>query len=608
MSETQEKDGLLFREFQPSSKEEWIEKAISDLKGADFDKRLVWKNLNDIEVQPFYTLEDRQRTLDNSGRIEEKVVNYRRIERGAANKNALALQALEEGMDGIVFEVDPSDHIEDLLEHIEPEKTALSFSLRSGVWDFSDRLFKFYSSLDLDKEKVRGYIETPLLSEFLTEGILSEQLLDDMARATRIFEDYPRLKTLTLSGREYLDSGGSQVQEIAFSLNSVVFMVEAMKERGLDENLIFRKLNLIMAIGSEYFVEISKLRALNSLFHRVAEKYGVREPDFTLVSRSSIWTKSVLDCNTNMLRATTEAMSAILGNTNALEIDPYDRETGTSRDLSRRIAGNIATILREESYFGKVRNPVDGAYYIEELSHELAEKALELFKEIEKIGGFVEAFRKEVIQSRIAMVRTSRIKLMGRRRRVQVGVNKYPNLMERLSTKMLCREIPPSNSRTLRPRRAGLEVEWVRANTERWVEQTGRRPVVEFAAYGNLAMRKARAGFAYDFLGVGGYQMEEERSFASYLEAAESSARSGSDIVVICSSDEDYRETALDFVKEFRALDSSKVLVLAGYPEDSLEKLTRAGLDAFIHQGADIVGTLNLIHKKISGMPKKPKI
>ncbi len=378
-----------------------------------------------------------------------------------------------------------------------------------------------------------------------------------------------------------------------------------MTERKLEARLVFDNLNIVLAIGSEYFVEIAKLRAFRSLVHRVAEKYGLSEPNHSLMSRSSVWTKSVLDSHTNMLRATTEAMSAILGSTDALETDPFDRETGSTRELSRRVAGNIAIILREESYFGKVLNPVDGSYYVEELTHELAEKALDLFKEIERIGGFAKAVEKEAIQNRISLVRTTKLKLTARRRRTLVGVNKYPNLMEEVKQETLCAEVPPSDSKFLKPRRAGLEIEMIRLTTEKWVEEQGRRPVVEFAAYGNLAMRKARAGFAFDFLGIGGFEMLEERSYASYNEAAEKSALSDSDIVVICSSDEEYGDTALPFVKEFRALNHSKVLVLAGNPVAISESLKKSGLDACIHVGSDVVESLCLIQKKMFGPTKK---
>jgi len=597
----------LFSEFAPPSKADWIEKAKADLKGADFNKRLVWKNLNDVEVQPFYTLEERKSTLPDSGWNESEVINYRRILRHQKNKNQLAHKALAEGMTGILFEIDTSDNLEDLMHGLKPEEQVISFSLGEPDPSFCEQLSNYYKSLNADATAIRGYVEIPSIGRYLTEGILKESTLDALASCTKTFSQYPNLKTLVVSGKEYLDSGANQVQEIAFTLNSVVHVVEEMKKRGLDETTIYQSLHVILGIGSEYFVEIAKIRAFHSLMHLVAEKYGVDDPGYVLMARSSIWTKSVMDAHTNMLRATTETMSALLGNSHAIEIDPYDSEMGDPQDFSRRIAGNIATILREESYFGKVRNPVDGSYYIEKVTEQLAENGLVLFKEAEKKGGFFKCVETEFIQNKIALVRTTRVKLLSRRRKALVGVNKYPNLMEKLNPEILCKGISESNSKLLVPRRAGLELEIIRSKTEAFVADRGYRPVVEFASFGNLAMRKARAGFAFDFLGVGGYEMEEEKSYSSAKIAAETSASSSSDIVVICSSDQDYVDSALEFVKTFRAINTKKVLILAGCPDSVMEKLKAAGLDTCIHMRSDILDTLEFIHNKISKTSKTLK-
>ena len=598
----------LFSEFTPPSKADWIEKAKADLKGADFNKRLVWKNLNDVEVQPFYTLEERKSTLPDSGWNELEVINYRRILRHQKNKNQLAQKALAEGMTGILFEVGTADNLEDLMQGLNPEEQVISFSLGEPDLSFCEQLSNYYKSLNADAKAIRGYVEVPSIGRYLTEGILKESTLDALASCTKTFSQYPNLKTLAVSGREYLDSGANQVQEIAFTLNSVVHVVEEMKKRGLDETTIYQNLHVILGIGSEYFVEIAKIRAFHSLMHLVAEKYGVDDPGYVLMARSSIWTKSVMDAHTNMLRATTETMSALLGNSQAIEIDPYDSEMGDPEDFSRRIAGNIATILREESYFGKVRNPVDGSYYIEKVTEQLAENGLLLFKEVEKTGGFFKGVETEFIQNKIALVRTTRVKLLSRRRKALVGVNKYPNLMEKLNPEILCKDISESSSKLLKPRRAGLELEVIRSKTEAFVADRGYRPVVEFASFGHLAMRKARAGFAFDFLGVGGYEMEEEKSYSSAKIAAETSASSSSDIVVICSSDQDYVDSALEFVKTFRGINTNKVLILAGCPDSVMEKLKDAGLDTCIHMRSDILDTLEFIHNKISKTSKTLKI
>ncbi|NCT16008.1 MAG: methylmalonyl-CoA mutase, partial [Flavobacteriales bacterium] len=193
----------------------------------------------------------------------------------------------------------------------------------------------------------------------------------------------------------------------------------------IDIETIFNNLHIQLGIGSEYFIEIGKFRAFNSLLHEIANSYGVSKFKHTLTAKTAVWSKSVTDAHTNLLRATTESMSAILGNVNGILMDAYDKEFNEPSDFSNRIASNIAIILKEESYFGKVANPVDGSYYIEEVSTKIAEKALELFKAIEEQGGFYKAFESEFIQQQIAEIRQEKITLISQRRLPMVGVNKY---------------------------------------------------------------------------------------------------------------------------------------------------------------------------------------
>ena len=335
----------------------------------------------------------------------------------------------------------------------------------------------------------------------------------------------------------------------------------------------------------------------------------MKDFSFTLTAKTSKWNKSVTDANTNMLRTTTEAMSAILGNVDGVLIDPYDKEFNKASDFSSRISGNISTILKEESYFGKVSNPVDGSYYIEEVSNKIAQKALEIFKKIEKYGGYYLAFENGIIQQQIAEICLIKVKLISQRRLAMVGVNKYPNLMETIDAKILSNKFskPGSKKSVLTPKRAAFEIEALRKTTENIVNQTGQRPIVELTSFGNLNMRKARAAFAYDFMGVSGFNILAEKSYDNVETAAKISARSNSNVVVICSSDNDYQENALQFIKTFRKIDSDKTLLLAGNPVDIADQLTKAGLDGFIHMKSNVINLISDVQKKIQKSLKTVK-
>ncbi|REE80929.1 methylmalonyl-CoA mutase [Lutibacter oceani] len=583
----------LFSEFPPVSTEQWMERVTADLKGADFDKKLVWKNLSGIKINPCYNAEDTITQLKNTGENSQSLVNYRNIVvSNAESGNKLAIKAVEEGMNGIIFQLKENVSVITLLNGLDLNSTTVAFEIVAEAVAFTKDLVAFAKDSDL-----KGYINTGIISNYTTTGTFDTSQVEVAAELVKLTADFPNFKAITISGTEYLDSGANQVQEIAYTLNSLVFLIEKLSEKGVEVQTIFNNLNFKLAIGLEYFVEIGKFRAFNNLLAEVAAKYGVVDFSNTLTAKTSIWSKSVTDAETNMLRATTEAMSAILGNVDGILVDAYDKEFKNSSDFSSRIAGNITTILREESYFGKVANPVDGSYYIEEVSTKIAEKALELFKAIEADGGFYTAFENETIQQQIAEIRLQKLKLISQRRTPMVGINKYPNLMEKVAANLLS-EGTTDNSKVLTPRRASLEIEALRRVTEELVAETKIRPIVQLASYGNLTMRKARAAFAYDFIGVSGFDVHQEESFESAEVAATESANSDAHVVVICSSDQDYDETAVAFIKAFRALNSNKVLLLAGAPEN-INELTEAGLDGVVNMRSDVLVTLTAIQNKV---------
>ncbi|WP_308990942.1 methylmalonyl-CoA mutase family protein [Mariniflexile litorale] len=589
----------LFSEFKPVTKQEWLDKVNIDLKGDDFNRKLVWKNLNDINIQPFYNTEDALDYLSHTGENSQALINYRCIcVLSVESGNKQALKAIKEGVTGLLFELEENVSATTLLKGIDLNQVAVSFVLSKEAIRFPKDFFAFVEQNISHPKNLRGYIDLGLISNYVTKGISDVDPFESLASFVKLSTGYPNFKTITISGTAYLDAGSNQVQEVAYTLNSLVYLIEQCLYKDISVQSVFNNLHVQLAIGSEYFVEIGKFRAFNSLLHEIAKKYGVTNFKHSLTAKTSIWSKSVTDAHTNLLRATTEAMSAILGNTDGVLIDAYDKEFNEASDFSNRIAGNISTILKEESYLGKVANPVDGSYYIEEVSTKIADKALYLFKAIEAQGGFYKAFESEYIQQQIAEIRQEKIKLISQRRLPMVGVNKYPNLMETVPSKVLSSQVI-ANPKVLTPRRASLEIEALRKVTEQIVDETGKRPVVELTSFGNLTMRKARAAFSYDFIGVSGFKILQEKSFENVEEAAKSSAQSESDVVVICSSDADYDENALLFIETFRRINSEKVLLLAGNPLNILNSLTAAGLDGCIHLKSDVIQTISGVQKKI---------
>ena len=591
------KNKSLFSDFSPVSNQDWLERVTIDLKGEDFNRKLVWKNLSNIELQPLYS--EVSHRLDHTGENAKTLINYRNIiVDSAETANNLALKAIEEGVTGLLFDIKKKVSATELLKKVNLDKVAVSFVLSTDEIAFAKDFFAFAAENLSNKKNLKGYFDLRIISDYLKTAKLEVGKFETGKQLVELASDYPNFKAITVSGNTFLNAGSNQVQEVAYTLNALVYMIEQYSKNDISVETIFNNLHVKLAIGSEYFIEIGKFRAFNSLLYEVAKKYGVSKFNHMVTAKTSVWSKSITDAHANLLRATTEAMSAILGNVDGVLIDPYDKEFKAASNFSSRIASNIVTILREESYFGKVANPVDGAYYIEEVSAQIAEKALELFKDIESKGGFYQAFEDDVIQKQIAEIRQQKIKLISQRRLSMVGVNKYPNLMETVNSKILS-EAMDTDSRVLVPRRASLEIEAIRKATERLVEKINRRPTVALISFGNLTMRKARAAFSYDFIGVSGFEVLPEKSYESAEEAAKDSAQMAADVVVLCSSDPDYDENALTFVKMFRDLNQDKVLLLAGNPEHLMDQLSHAGLDGCINLKSDVITTISKVQKKI---------
>lgn len=187
----------------------------------------------------------------------------------------------------------------------------------------------------------------------------------------------------------------------------------------------------LISTGSEYFFEIAKIRALRHLWELLAQAYGF-SGKCKIIASPTLRNKTLYDYNTNMLRTTTESMAGILGGADLICNLPYDALYHNENDFAARIARNQLLLLRHESYFSSVSNPADGSYYIESLTDQLGQKALELFKTIEKGGGFLSQLQAHTIQKKIIESAEKEQKAFDKGDRILVGTNKYPNTEDRM--------------------------------------------------------------------------------------------------------------------------------------------------------------------------------
>lgn len=595
-------DVKLFSGFDSITAAAWKETAIKDLKGADFEKKLVWKTDEGISVQPFYTAEDLHSVqCIQSGECKKGWLNY--IEADTTDQvaaNKFICRMIDFDISGVLLDINDPGTIDFyiLLNGINPEKLEISFKLPEPSPSLFRNYFDFLAKQEVKLSAVHGFVQTDVLETWSVTG--QDPDIEALAEQIKITSQAEHLRGLMLSSHAFANAGSGIVQELAFTLNKITDIIELLEKSGLERERIVGQLALHLAIGGDYFFEIAKLRAMRPLLATILERYSVTVPVIPVVSSSSAWSKSLYDPNVNMLRNTTEAMSAILGGCDALLIQPHDSTFKTPDEFSHRVALNISNLLKEESYFDKVADPAAGSYYIETITAELADKTLQLFSEIELNGGYVESFIEGVIQEKITALKNKKETEAASRKRVYVGTNKYPNLQEKappvqkLSADTEDRDIP-----LLQPQRATHLFEQMRQRSQQQFGLTGKAPKVYLACFGDITMRKARASFAMEFFGTAGFEITEDYFFDDITKGAEQIAKSDADIVVLCSSDAEYATEGKFFAEMFKKHTAGKRLILAGYPAEIIETLKQAGVDDFIHMKTDVTGFITTLQDEL---------
>jgi methylmalonyl-CoA mutase len=592
----------LFAEFSPVTRQQWVEKAIQDLKGADFDKKLVWNTYEGFSIQPFYTAEDVEplKAFTEFVRSVQKTssawINYVEIPSGTpAQQQAEAIHGIQQGAAGLLFTVDDpaAFRFDEVLTSIDPASVHISFSLGSPSAPFIQNYFSYLKSRNIDLASVRGFCEADILENHITgKSGLTE--FSALAKHVQAAAQAPAFSGLVIRSQSFADAGGNITQELAFTLNKFVQYISALTGEGLVAEQVIRQAYLQTAITGDYFPEIAKIRALRALVARIIHQYGVEPQLVPVLSTSSLWTKSRYDAYTNMLRNTTEAMSALAGGCDALLIRPH--VPGHPDSFSTRMALNVSNILKAESYFDQVADAAAGSYYVEVLTHQLYEHALGLFKEIEQAGGFIRAFEQDIIQQKIKTVRERKLLDVATRKQVYIGVNQYADLAEKLSGHD---QVTEQNPRFLIPQRATRAFELLRSETEHISAQRGKPVRVYLLAFGNLAMRKARVAFSQNFFAAAGF-LTEEHFHENSLDGISDGIRSEADILVLCASDDDYATHAESLTREFTKQETNKILVLAGYPPALVDTLRAAGLPHFIHLKSNAIEVLTTLQQQIS--------
>jgi methylmalonyl-CoA mutase len=619
---------VLFSEFEKKSKKDWISIVKEDIKGADDTKKPGWHTMEGFLIDPLYTLEETSHLayLKNyhnllpdlpknpeSPRCWHYVEKIRVVNEKKAN--LMACETLKMGADGIHFTLPDPKRIDfnRLIHQLSPNINPVSFHLKNSPANRVEAYLNYLSRRsDVPLEEIIGWINYDPFRDFSLSGSMDETGFDSLASCIRCSENVPLFKVLTIHGDQFLNAGSDMAHEIAFTLNIMVEYLDHLTEKGIPLQQVIQNLRISIATGSNYFMEIAKIKVLRILFRYILSAYGIKlslgdEP--WIHCDTSLWTKTIYDPHVNMMRNTTEAMAAILGGANSLSIIPFDAVFSEASDLSRRISRNISNLLKKEAYFNKVIDPSAGSYYIETLMDRLIEQSLEIFKETESEGGYLKAFEKGLIQQKIAAIRDKKYDLLSHREMVIVGTNQYANPEEKIKPEEIAwknLDFPRSDHHLI-PARASYHFDKLRLNTELYVKKNGenKRPRVFLSLMGDhTVMGKTRSAFAEGFFGCAGFSIKESSPSSSIFKSIQKAIDSHADIVVMCGSDEDYIKSGTDYAKAFKA-NHQGLLVVAGNPAGVKEELLSAGVDDFIHLNTNVIDSLRQFQIRLKILKRK---
>lgn len=613
----------LMAEFPPVSTEQWEKVIEADLKGADYQKKLVWRTLEGISVQPYYRAENLKSLTTLSSQPGEfpyvrgakscgewlvrqtiKVTDPK-----AANGHALGV--LCKGVTSVGFVINNKEFtaadLDVLLKGIVFSAVELAFSgcAAARVAElFMDKVKREGCPVD----DVRATFAIDPLKRAATKGgfCKGHDCFDRLADLVRKAEGYKRVRVVSVGGVLFNDCGASAVEELAFSLAAGHEYVAQLMDRGLSVDQAATSLKFNMAISSNYFMEIAKFRAGRMLWAKIMEAYKPScgcSSKMRVHATTSAWNVTVYDPYVNMLRGTTEAMSAALGSVDSIEVLPFDYAYAEPSEFSTRIARNAQLLLKEESHLDQVVDAAGGSYYIESLTAAIAEHAWTLFKSVEDKGGYMAALKAGYVQQVIAETAAKRDKNIATRRDILLGTNQYPNFNEvadqAVAMDMVTRKVAAvggascccGDTKTeflpLVAYRGGMAFEALRLRTDR----SGRRPQVFMLTCGALSFARARSQFACNFFACAGFETVDNTYFASVAEGAKAAAAAGAEIVVVCASDDDYITAAVEAKSLLAAAGSKAIVVVAGDPA-SRSELEAAGITHFISVRNNVLETL----------------
>ncbi|KJC62696.1 methylmalonyl-CoA mutase [Bradyrhizobium sp. LTSPM299] len=612
----------LAADFAPAAYDDWRKLVDGVLKGAPFEK-LLGKTYDGLKIDPIYRRATNLSPIAGRAAAAPWQILQRVDHPDAAQANAQALQDLENGATGLEFEFAGGPGTRGFGLADASKKTLARAC--GGVHLDAGIMIALNPVLGRENagETFADMVEARKLDPATLDLHFNYQALSTVAvrgAASAAWADYekPFGKVVTglikrgfkgpfvlADGRPIHDAGGSDVQELAFTLAVALAYLRMLEAAGIDLDAARAGISFRLSADADQFLTMAKFRALRLLWARVEQACGLA-PKPIFVNAQTAWRMlTQRDANVNMLRATMATFAAGLGGANAITVLPHTLALGLPDDLARRIARNTQLVLLEESNLAKVSDPAAGSGSIETLTSQLCEAAWTLFQEIEKAGGIFAALEHGLIQNKVAATRTLRETNVAKRRDVLTGASEFPNLHE---ADFAVLDVSPARPATfgdakikfdaLAPMRLAEPFEALRDKSDAALKTGGARPKIFLANLGTAADFTARATFAKSFFETGGIEAVDSEGFADATALAAAFKAFGAAMACICSSDKVYAISATEAARALHGA-GARHIYLAGRPGDQEAALRAAGIGDFVFAGGDALATLRDAYRRM---------
>ncbi len=604
----------LFDMFAPVTPEEWRAKAEVDLKGADFDKKMVWRTNEGFNVQPLYRgvdIKDLKATESLPGEYPfvrgTRTNNCWAVRQNIniedeAQANAKAREILGKGVTSLGLKANADTNLEVLLAGIDLNKVEINLiNCPKCALTLTQKLVAMIEAAGAQETFCGSVTFNPFKRNFKHGTAFPGDIVAMAGELLKAAAPVKGLRVLSVDSIILNNAGAYIYQELGYALAWGNEWMAQLTDAGFSAQEVATRIKFNMGISTIYFMEIAKFRAGRQLWAQIVKQYGP-ECDcackMVVNAETTLFNHTVYDSYVNLLRTQTEAMSAALAGVDSIVVTPFDASYKPSDDFSERIARNQQIMLQEESHLDKVTDPAGGSYYVEMLTASLAQEAWKLFLDVEDKGGFKAELDNCNIINAVNASANARFDKVAKRKEQLLGTNQFPNFTEKAADKADACEAAhkcgcgcnhEEGEVSLNMKRLASQFEEIRLATE----HAANTPKVFMLTIGNLAMRLARAQFSDNFFACAGYELIDNNGFKTVEDGINAAMEKNADVVVLCSSDDEYAALIPEAVK---LLDGRAELVLAGPETDEFKAL---GITNFINVRTNVLGTLKAFNAKL---------